>query len=207
MEKRATSQVKQIAMQPAVGSAGSPYPKHYVTTFRSNDGKEFKVRPIVPEDEPLLVEFHRQLSQETVYRRYFSALKLESRVAHERLLKRCLIDYRHEMALVAEWLDGKGIRHIVAVARLIRTESGKSAEGAFVVADAYQHRGLGSYLLQRITEIAKLEGVRRLEAQVLADNHDMIDLFRRAGFHFGSPSGGTLTAWLDLQSAKGLPQP
>ena len=60
------------------------------------------IRPIKPEDEPLIVKFHETLSEESVYHRYFSALKLSQRIAHERLTRICFNDYDREIALVAE---------------------------------------------------------------------------------------------------------
>lgn len=183
---------------PPPGSAPPVDPKQYISSFQASDGKVFTVRPIIPEDERLMVEFHRQLSEGTVYRRYFIPLKLESRIAHERLVKRCLIDYHDEIALVAEWRDEQRAPHLAAVGRLVRTPASNTAEVAFVVADAYQGRGLGGYLLQEAMKIARREKLTGLEAEVLADNHEMIDLFRRTGFHFSLPDGGTVIAKREL---------
>ena len=66
------------------------------------DGKEVVIRPIRPEDEPMMIEFHKKLSERSVYLRYFQPLKLTQRTAHERLTRICFIDYNREMALVAE---------------------------------------------------------------------------------------------------------
>jgi acetyltransferase len=175
------------------------YPMWYATEFQANDGTRFEVRPIRPEDEPLMVDFHRHLSEKTVYYRYFSPLELDVRVAHERLSKRCSIDYHNEIALVALCSDAGGEQRLAAVARLIKVPDHNSAEVAFVVADQYQHHGLGTYLLARIIEIARQEGFLELEAVVLLDNADMKDLFRRAGFKFSLPEGGELTVRLTLR--------
>jgi acetyltransferase len=166
--------------------------------FQAIDGTHFSVRPIRPDDEPLLVDFHRHLSERTVYYRYFVPLKLDVRVAHERLAKRCLIDYHNEMALVALTSDAGREQHLAAVARLIKIPDHNSAEVAFVVADQYQHHGLGTYLLARIIEIARREGLAALEAVVLSDNADMKDLFRRSGFEFSPAEAGELTVRLKL---------
>jgi acetyltransferase len=64
------------------------YPSWYVSEFQARDGEHFNVRPIRTDDEPLMRDFHSHLSEETVYRRYFSPLRLDIRVAHERLLQR-----------------------------------------------------------------------------------------------------------------------
>ena len=66
------------------------------------DATPVTLRPIRPEDEPLLVAFHKTLSEESVYRRYFNQLKLDQRIAHERLTRICFNDYDRELALVVE---------------------------------------------------------------------------------------------------------
>jgi acetyltransferase len=184
-----------------VEKSGSALPERYpsyVSEFQARDGVRFTVRPIRPDDEPLMVDFHRHLSEETVYRRYFIPLRLDVRVAHERLLKRCLIDFHNEMALVATYLDEGGKPRLAAVARLIKIAGSNNAEVAFVVADQHQHHGLGTYLLDRIIDIARNEGIGALEAVVLTDNFSMRGLFRRAGFHFHTPQGTDLTTRLEL---------
>lgn len=170
------------------------YPAEYVSDFVADNGARFTVRPIRGDDEPLMVDFHRQLSANTVYRRWFGILKLDARVSHERLLLRCSIDYSKEMALVAEYADAENGRHIAGVGRFIRNPADNSAEVAFVVADAFQQHGLGAHLLQQLIEIARREGVAELEAEVLTDNYNMKTLFHRAGFSFSQPDGGTVTA-------------
>ncbi len=180
------------------GAPPQPYPSWYTSEFQASDGIRFTVRPIRPDDEPLMVDFHRHLSDETVYRRYFAPLRLDARIAHERLLKRCLIDYHNEMALVATYPNGGGRQRLAAVARLVKIGDSNRAEVAFVVADQHQHHGLGTYLLARIIDIARREGLGELEAVVLADNLSMKDLFSRAGFQFLAPQGGEVTACLKL---------
>lgn len=174
------------------------YPITYTTEFQASDGTHFTVRPIRPDDEERMVDFHRHLSEETVYRRYFVPMRLDVRIAHERLLKRCLIDYPKEMALVATYSDECGQQRLAAVARLVKAKDINSAEVAFVVADQHQHHGLGTYLLERIVDIAKAEGISELEAVMLTDNLSMKDLFHRAGFQFSSPQGTDVTARLKL---------
>ncbi|HZD94025.1 MAG TPA: GNAT family N-acetyltransferase [Candidatus Sulfotelmatobacter sp.] len=182
------------------GSNGAPgqYPISYASEFLASDGTHFVVRPIRRDDEPLMADFHRHLSEETVYKRYFAPLRLDVRVAHERLLKRCLIDYHNEMALVAAYHDKNGQQHLAAVARLVKIDDSNRAEVAFVVADQHQHHGLGTYLLARIIDIAPKEGFDELEAILLADNFSMRDLFRHAGFQFLPPQGSDVTARLKL---------
>ena len=85
-----------------------PYPVQYVTPWKLKDQAPVTIRPIRPEDEPLLVKFHETLSGESVYHRYFSALNLSQRITHERLTRICFNDYDREIALVAELKPAKG---------------------------------------------------------------------------------------------------
>src|SRR5215510_3598511 len=175
-----------------------PYPAQYISHWQAGDGTNFTLRPIRPEDEPLVVEFHHQLSDQSVYFRYFHPIKLDVRVAHERLITKCFIDYDRELALVAEHADEHGARHIAGIARMVRNHSDQGAEVAFIVADQYQHRGLGSHLLQCLIAVARCEGVAYLEGAMLAENYNMKDIFSRAGFHFGPPLEGTISATLHI---------
>ena len=85
-----------------------PYPTQYIGAWKMKDGKKVTIRPIRPEDEPLMVKFHETLSERSVYLRYFSPLKLQQRVAHTRLVRICFNDYDREIALVAEEKGGNG---------------------------------------------------------------------------------------------------
>jgi acetyltransferase len=174
-----------------------PYPAQYVSTWSPADGTTFCVRPIRPDDEKLMVDFHRRLSETSVYLRFFLPLKLDVRVAHERLLTKCFIDYDREVALVAEY-STEGERRLAGIARMIRKHSDNSAEVAFLVADQFQNRGLGTYLLEQIIHVARKEGISALEACTLSENYNMKDMFAKAGFHFTPPEDGVVSASLVL---------
>ncbi len=92
-----------------------PYPLQYVTQCFLDDGSLVTIRPIRPEDEPLMVEFHRTPSERSVYMRYFAWRKLDQRTAHERLARMCFLDYGRQVALVGERIGEHGRREIVAV--------------------------------------------------------------------------------------------
>jgi len=79
-----------------------PYPAQYVSVWTAKDGTQVTIRPIRPEDEPLIVKFHATLSEESVYMRYFHIIRYNQRVAHQRLTRICFIDYDREMALVVD---------------------------------------------------------------------------------------------------------
>ena len=102
-------------------SAVRPYPAQYVEDWTLESGQRVTIRPIRPEDEPLMVQFHQTLSERSVYLRYFNALKLGQRIAHDRLMRICFIDYDREMALVAVRTDpANAAQEILAVGRLSR---------------------------------------------------------------------------------------
>jgi acetyltransferase len=160
-----------------------PYPTQYVWPGQLKDGTLVIARPIRPEDESLMVEFHRSLSDRSVYHRYFSPLRLEQRIAHERLSRICFVDYDREMALVAEKSDpAGGQRVILGVGRLSRLHGTNEAEFALLIADEWQGRGLGTRLLELLVRVARAEGLQRLSARILPDNHPMQSIARRTGF-------------------------
>jgi acyl-CoA synthetase (NDP forming)/GNAT superfamily N-acetyltransferase len=178
-----------------------PYPSQYVKPWVMKDGREMVIRPIRPEDEPLLVSFHESLSDQTVYQRYLQLLKLEQRVAHERLTRICFNDYARELALVAVWTDFVTRQErVLAVGRLQRLRRSNEAEVAVVVADAYQGLGLGSELLRRLVEIARLEGITGLWADILAANSRMRRLCESLGFTLSEELGDpTVSGYLELK--------
>jgi acetyltransferase len=176
-----------------------PYPIQYISNWEAQDGTRFTLRPIRPDDEPLMVDFHHQLSETSVYMRFFLPLKLDFRVSHERLFTKCFIDYEREIGLVAEYADEEGARRIAGIARLIRKHSDNSAEVAFLIADKFQNRGLGTHMLDTTIQIARKEGIATLEGATLSDNFNMKDMFIKAGFHFAPPEDGVATAELQLK--------
>lgn len=145
------------------------------------------IRPIRPDDEPLMVKFHSTLSDLTVYMRYFCSLGLALRTAHERLLHICSCDYTSEMVLVAEGNDpATAERSIMAVGRVNRLKGTGEGEAALLVADPYQGLGLGTELLRRLLEIARKEGIRRIVAEMLRDNLVVQAIFKKFGFQLCS---------------------
>jgi acetyltransferase len=176
-----------------------PYPSQYVCTLRLADGTEIVLRPIRPEDEPLLVQFHETLSARTVYLRYLEHLKLNQRIAHQRLARLCFIDYDREVALVAERQDAGDERSIVGVGRLSRGRRPEQAEFALLLSDAYQGRGLGRALLDKLLVAGRAEGIRRVTAEIAHDNGAMQAVCRKLGFRFEDEVGEpTLRAVVDL---------
>lgn len=161
-----------------------PYPGQYVKPWKLKNKTPVIIRPIRPEDEPLLVKFHETLSEESVYNRYFNALKFSQRVAHERLTRICFNDYDREIALVAELKPARGAeKKILGVGRLSKQHGGDEAEFAILVSDAWHGQSLGTELLRRLVAIGRDEKLARITGQVLAENHAMQHVCRKAGFH------------------------
>jgi acetyltransferase len=181
--------------QPAI----RPYPIQYAQPYTTKAGAELLIRPIRPEDEPLIVAFHGTLSEQSVYLRYFYPMSLEQRVAHERLTRICFIDYNRAMVLVAERADpNTGARAIVGVARLMKINGTSDGEFAAVVSDACQGQGLGTELLRRLIAIGRDERLERIVAEVLPDNHDMQRVFQKLGFRFHRSLGEPTRVELEL---------
>ena len=162
-------------------SAIRPYPSQMVSTWTMKDGEEVVIRPIRPEDEPLLINFHQKLSERTVYLRYFQPLKLSQRTAHERLTRICFLDYDREMALVVE-RKGKEGREIVAVGRLGKLHGREEGELAALVHDEFQGKGIGSELYRRLIAFARQEKMKAVHSNMLAENREMRAICTRLGF-------------------------
>lgn len=170
-----------------------PYPLQYVADWTARDGSHFLIRPIRPEDEPLLVRFHADLTEETVYSRYFEHLGLSARTTHERLTRVAFNDYDRELALVAEQTDEQGERRIVAVGRLSKAHAVPEGEFAILVGDPWQGRGLGAELLRRVVQIGRDEGLELIWADMLASNYGMRRTAQSVGFRLIDEPGETTT--------------
>ena len=151
-----------------------PYPQQYVRTWKLKDGTPILIRPIRPEDEPMMVKFHGTLSENTVLFRYFGLLKLEQRVTHDRLVRMCFNDYDRELAIVAVRNEPKTKEdEIIGVGRLIKVHGVNDAEFAIVLSDQWQGHGLGTHLLKLLLEIGQQEGVEHVIGLMLPDNYAM----------------------------------
>ena len=177
-----------------------PYPAQYVSRWKTEGGAEILFRPIRPEDEPLMVKFHETLSDESVYLRYFHMEKLSTRVAHERLIRKCFIDYDHEMALVADRVvQETGQHEIMAVGRLSKARTAKEGEVAVLVSDGHQHHGLGTELLRRLILVGRDEKLQEIVANILPENLAMRALANRFGFRIRETNDpGVVVAVLSL---------
>jgi acetyltransferase len=176
-----------------------PYPTQYIEPWKFPDGAEVLIRPIRPEDEPMMARFHTHLSERSVYLRYFHLLDLDRRVSHDRLIRTCFSDYDRDIALVAEHRNpDTDEREILAVGRLRRTDAA-DAELAVLITDEYQGRGLGTELSRRLVEIARAEKISRVIAEILPENIHMQRVCRELGFRMNHSSDtGGIRAVFDI---------
>lgn len=158
-----------------------PYPAQYITSWKLRNDAPVTIRPIRPEDEPMVIAFHRTLSESSVHFRYFSMLKLESRIAHERLRRICFNDYDREIALVVE-RSRRGAREILGIGRLSKLHGLNEAEFAIIISDQWQGRGLGTRLLALLVQIGREEKLERIIAHILPANSAMQQVSRKCGF-------------------------
>lgn len=150
------------------------YPHGLERDVVTEDGLRYRVRPIRPDDASRLVAFHGKLSTRSVYLRFFTVHPTLSETEVRRFTT---VDYVDRLALVAMVED-----RLIAVARYDRAPGATEAEVAFVVADDYQHHGIGSTLLDDLADAARARGVTAFRADTLAENHAMLDVFRHTGF-------------------------
>jgi acetyltransferase len=159
-----------------------PYPSQYIHQWQLKDGTPVTIRPIRPEDEPLMVRFHTTLSERSVYLRYFCSLSLSTRVEHERLVRICFASYDRGFALVAERRNPEtGQAELLGVGRF-SAMTALEAEAAVLVSDQWQGRGLGTELLASVARVARAEKFKTLIGEILRDNLATQAIFRKAGF-------------------------
>ncbi len=151
------------------------YPSEYELDVALRDGGGARVRPIKPDDGPLLIEFFEHLGPES---RYFRFFRIKETLEPNEVEFFTHVDYSDRMALIA-LLEGK----MIGLASYDRErDKDSTAEVAFAVADEHQGRGIGTQLLQLLTNHARSHGVERFEAFVLPENRQMMRLFRNSGY-------------------------
>ncbi|HVL84281.1 MAG TPA: GNAT family N-acetyltransferase [Pseudonocardia sp.] len=167
--------------QPPGAVAEPDYPRHREADVVASDGGIVHLRPMLPSDAERLLEFHERLSERTRYLRFFGPYP---RIPPRDLERFTRVDHRRRVALIG--LLGS---EIIAVGRYesLGDDDGDgphsgAAEIAFVVRDDHQARGLGSILLEHLAAAARESGLRRFEAEVLVENHQMVRVFRQAGY-------------------------
>ncbi len=155
-----------------------PYPAHLVIRWQLADGSNITIRPIRPEDAELEQAFVRSLSEETRYFRFMNSLQ---ELTQTMLVRFTQIDYDREMALVAVLEEDHGETEL-AVCRYAINPDGESCEFALVVADAWQHKGIGHKLMACLLDAARAEGLKTMVGEVLGSNNRMLSLVTGLGF-------------------------
>ena len=173
-----------------------PSPGFEPRVLELSDGTRVHVRPIVPEDEPLLIEAVAAMSERSVYFRFFSPMKrLPDALAH----RLAVVDYNDRFAVVGTTHKPGGKERIVGVARYDRVVGTDVAETAVAVVDEFQRRGLGSALLAILAKVASDHGIKTFTLIVLPENQQMLGLLRKMGWiHQARLTGGVYEISFDL---------
>ena len=155
-------------------STSRVYPAELACDVVTDGGELLLMRPIQPDDATLLVDFHRRLSPDSIYRRYFS---VHPELSDDEVRHLTQVDYFERFAFIVE-LRGE----LVGVGRFDRFPGTNEAEVAFIVADEYHHQGVGLMLLERLAEVAWSLGITTFTAETQADNRSMMGVFHASGF-------------------------
>ncbi|MFI8619499.1 GNAT family N-acetyltransferase [Marinomonas sp. NPDC078689] len=155
-----------------------PYPRQWVSHLTLRDGSNTTVRPVRPEDSPLIADFVRGMSKETRYLRFISNIE---ELTPRMLSSMSHIDYDREMAFMAvHEINGK--ERLIGTSRYIDNFDDQSCEFAVVLDDEFQGQGLASYLMKQLFLAAADKGIRVMQGIVLAENKRMITFCKHLGF-------------------------
>jgi len=160
----------------------TPYPTRYVMPWMLPDGTEVLLRPVKPEDEPLVKEMLSSLSEKTLKERFFQVVK---NITHDMLIKLCNIDYNREITVVAEIMAEireNSPKKIIGIIGLVIDPDTKSGEFGVIIHDHYQGKGIGYKLIDVLIGIAQERGLDEFYGIVLADNRKMLRICQKLGF-------------------------
>jgi acetyltransferase len=158
------------------------YPTTLIDIWRSKRGEQFVLRPVLPQDKPLLQEFFSSLSPLSRRMRFHGAV---NSLSPSTLNYMSEIDYDKHLALVVTFVS-EGVEIIVADARYVIDPSQLGGEFAIAVADVWQRRGIAEHAVAGLCKAAKLQGLDWLWGDVLGDNSAMLSLMRKAGFYLSA---------------------
>lgn len=174
-----------IDIQPILAERGRyshmaicPYPAQLESEQTLKDGSHCTLRPIRPEDTAAMQDFVRHLSARSKRFRFFSAL---SELPRHQLARYAQIDYSRDMVIVAT-REHESRNVILGKARYSVLMDGKSCDFAIVIADDMAGKGLGAYLMNRLMDAARGQGLTAIRGQVLADNEPMLGLMEALDF-------------------------
>jgi protein lysine acetyltransferase len=168
---------------------------------RMRDGTELHLRPVLPGDNERTTNGPVEFSSETLYRR-FQSTRIPTRSLMTYLFEVDYVD--HFVWVMTDGPDGP----VVADARFVRDENDPSvAEVAFTVGDAYQGRGIGTFLMGALSVAAGYDGVQHFTARVLAENYPMRTILDRCGAVWHREDLGVVTTVVDVAQPNDLPFP
>ena len=162
------------------------YPDELERYETLRDGTEIFFRPVKPTDELALAEMLYSLSEESVRTRYMTHTMV---FPHRDIQRFTNIDYRQDIAIVGIIPRVSG-EEIVALAQYFLDPKTQVAEVAFLVQDEWQQKGMGTFLLDYITKIAKQRGVKSFYAKVLPNNKPMLAVFHNSGYKVNTEFDG-----------------
>ena len=156
--------------------------REYSVDAKLLDGSLIRIRAIRADDRERLHEHFRGLSQKSIYFRFMG---FKRDLSAEDLKYLTKLDFIDHVGLAAT-LTENGRERFIGVGRYIRGEDKDRAEVALGVLDDFQGRGIGTILLEHLAKIARESGIVELEASVLADNRQMLEVFAHSGFKIRS---------------------
>ena len=171
-----------------------PYPDQYIDIFKLREGPAAVLRPIRPEDEPLMEELLKTSSEQTLSMRFFQKI---SEMSHEQLTRYCHVDYDRELSFVAIARNGVQER-IIGEVRMSRLPDLESAEMAVIVGDQWQGQGIGKALCLHCIKIAKDIGIKKMYMEVLQVNARMLYRAEKMGFRKISSDEDSLRVLLEM---------
>jgi acetyltransferase len=171
--------VAPFAGKPSDRLAIRPYPKELEERFTLPDGREFLIRPILPEDEPTLQDLVRRTPPEELRMRFFQPIR---ELPHPMAARLTQIDYNRDMALVVTAPDLPGKAAIYGVVRVNADPNNDKAEYAILVDHAMTGLGLGPMLMRRIINYARAAGIHEIFGEVLYENDKMLRINEALGF-------------------------
>jgi acyl-CoA hydrolase/GNAT superfamily N-acetyltransferase len=156
--------------------SGRHYPAELEYTHSFNDGLIVRFRAIKPSDVDQMRRLFYGFSDKSVYYRYFSPVKT---MPHSKMQEYANIDYDRTMSIVG--LVGEpGEGRIIAEGRYVFNEIDLYADVAFIVDESYSSRGIASFMLNLLIDIARGRGIKGLKADVLASNKAMMKVFEKS---------------------------
>ncbi len=181
---KAQNYIYQDQIEPPWDQVNYPEELEHYETLR--DGTEIFFRPIKPTDEPALSEMLYSLSEESVRTRYMTRTMT---FPHRDIQHLTNIDYKNDLAIVGV-VPGVSGEEIVAISQYFLDPKTQAAEVAFLVQDEWQQKGMGTFLLDYITKIAKQRGVQRFYAKVQPNNKPMLAIFHNSGYKVNTEFDG-----------------